>query len=544
MTKRRSFALVAVTVFLVTFAMRTIPLYWSPLPFNTDGIHHAALAREIVETGRFPIAKGYFHSDEYAFSSLLAGTSQITGISPFYIAQVLTATISAATALFVVVVTRGVGRRLGWSRANVRVAMTVAGLVVATEGVFLGRSVAVTSEGVGHLFVIMGVFVLAYALWTDRPSWFVLTAIIFLLFPLTHNLSTIIGFLSCLSLLTLYLGTSMNRPSVLGGCLVLGFGGYSILYYGVTGTVEARLTTAPGLFVAWVIVLVLLTLWLPTTNPRLQYGVPSAILVGSIILIVVNYFQPVFPGTASTEVVTMLFILPVAIIGFIGARGVPFLTRSGVEGYATLGMLLGTLALIGFALTAGLTPDYQGLATRGQTYVHLPWFVLAGVGVVAFGLTRDSDRLKAAVLVLVLVSAVVSAPLAFSGLRATSAQPLVTPSELEAATFVSMHAEGWTSDGHMTRLASKYYPEQIGSSGSQLGVQEWLRGSGTEPRCGVVARQSWTTVGVQLYPASPGHITPVAYERFNARRNVVYSVGGSEEIVYSVSKSGPTERCR
>ncbi|WP_231190008.1 sodium/phosphate symporter [Haladaptatus sp. DYF46] len=538
MTERRSYVLVAVAVLLVGFATRTIPLYWSPLPFNLDGFHFAALARDALKSGHLPVKRG-FQPDEYSFTVLLATTSRLTGVSPLYIAQFLTASVGAITCLFVVLVTRGVGRRLGWSVSNVRAAMTVAGLVVATEGIFLGRSAAVSSEGVGHVFVVMSVFAFAYALWTNRPSWFVLTGIIFVAFPLTHNLSTIIGFLTCVSLLTLYLGTSRSRSSVVAGVLIVGFCAYSVLYYAVTGMEATRISSAPGLFVAWIIVLVLLTRWLPTTNPRLQYGVPSVVLLGGAGLVVGNHFVPIFPGTASSEIITMLFILPIAAIGIVAARGVPIPIEGGVEGYATLAMLLGSLTLIGFALTGGLTVEYQALAVRGHTYVHLSFPILAGLGVVALGAKSDTDRLKTAVIVFVIVCSLVSAPLAFSGLRATSAQPLVTQPQLESAAFASTHADGWTSDGHMTRLSSRYYTERTGSNVSERGVYEWLRGSGAEPRCPVVARRSWTTVGVQLFPATPGHVTPAAYDRFTARRNVVYSVGGgSEQIVLSVPEAG------
>lgn len=537
MTDRRSFSLVAFTICLVAFATRTIPLYWSPLPFNLDGFHFAALVRETLKNGHILPSQRYFQPDEYVFTALLTITSQITGISPLYIAQSLTASIGAISCLFVILVTRGIGRRLGWSVSNVRVAMTVAGLVIATEGIFLGRSAAVSSEGLGHVFVIMSVFVFAYALWTNRPSWFIITGTIFLLFPLTHNLSTVIGFLSCVSLLALYLGTARSKSSVIAGVLVVGFCGYTVLYYGFMKLEVTRISSAPGLFIAWIIVLILLTRWLPTTNPRLQYGIPSVILLGGAGLVVGNYFVPIFPGTASSEVITMLFILPIAAIGIFAARGVPIPIKGGVEGYATLAILFGSLSLIGFALTGGLTVEYQALAVRGHTYVHLPFSILAGLGTVAFGMTRDTDRLKTVLIVLVVVCSVLSAPLAFSGLRATSAQPLVTQPELETVAFTAMYVDGWTSDGHMTRLASRYFPKRTGNNVSQRGVYEWLRGSGAEPNCPVVARQSWTTVGVQLFPASPGSVSNSQYDRLNYQQNVIYSVRSNKMLIYSTSNS-------
>ena len=60
MNNRRSFALVAAAVFLIAVAMRTIPLYWSPLAFNTDGFKFASLARETIRYGHIPTSMEYF----------------------------------------------------------------------------------------------------------------------------------------------------------------------------------------------------------------------------------------------------------------------------------------------------------------------------------------------------------------------------------------------------------------------------------------------------------------------------------------------------
>ncbi|MCO8255726.1 sodium/phosphate symporter [Haladaptatus sp. AB618] len=543
MSNRRSFVLVSVAVLLVALAVRLVPLYWSPLPFNLDGFHFAVLVRETLATGHVPLSHGGVQSDEYAFTTLFAITSRITGIPPLYIAQYLTASIGAISCLFVVVLTRRVGRRLRWPRSDVRTAAAVAGLVLATDGIFLGRSAAVSSEGMGHVFVIMGVFVFGYALWTNRPAWYVLTGSIFFILPLTHNLSTIVGVLSAISLLALFLKRSESGPNVAAGALIVGFGVYTGLYYTTAGLPDARVSSALGLFAAWIIVLVVLTLWLPSIDPRLQRGVPTLILFGGAGLVVGNYFLPIFPGTASTRELTMVFVLSIAAIGIVAARGTPLSIREGIDGYAVVAMLLASLSLIGFALTGGLTPEYQALAVRTQTFVHLPFAILAGLGTVAVGLRRRTDRLKVMLAVIVIVCSVISAPLAYSGLRATSAQPLVTKPEMETATFASTYADQWTGDGHMTRLASRYYPERTGNNVTQRGVYEWLRGSGAEPSCPVVSRRSWSSVGVQLFPGSPAHISATEYDRFNDRRNVVYSVSGRDPVVYSVSRGNTNGRC-
>ena len=344
MNNRRSFALVAVAVFLVAVAMRTIPLYWSPLAFNTDGFKFASLARETIRVGHIPTSMEYFNPDEYTFSALLAICSELTGISPLYVAQVLTASIGATTCLFVVVVTRRIGRQLRWPQLDVRIAAVVAGFVLATEGIFLGRSTAVTSEGVGHLFVILGLFVFARALWTSRRSWGVLFGVILVLFPLTHDLSTIIGAFAAASLLVVFVKyTGASRGSVMGAVLAA-FWVYVGVYYSVFELPDmSRISSAPGLFVAWIIVLVLLTAWLSEARPWFQREVPTVILFGGVTLIAVNSFTPIFPGTATTGGSTFAYVAPIALVGLIASRAIPTLVDAGIDGYAVLGLLLGVI---------------------------------------------------------------------------------------------------------------------------------------------------------------------------------------------------------
>lgn len=529
MRKGRSVGLVALAVVLVALATRTIPLYWSPLVFNTDGFKFAGLARETVRNGHIPASIASFNPDEYTFSALLAICSQLTGIAPLYVAQLLTASIGATACLFVVVVTRRIGARLRWSKFDVRIAAFVAGVVLATNGIFLGRSTAVTSEGLGHVFVILGVVAFARTLRTNRRSWMAVTGLVLVLLPLTHNLSTIIGGFAVVSLLALSLRSSADRRGLVMLLIVAGFWTYVSVYYTTFKLDElSRISSAPGLFVAWVIVLVLLTVWLSTASSRIQRDLPSVVLLGGAGLITANAVTPIFPGTATTGKLVFVYVLPVALVGLVAFRGIPRIVDVGFDGSAVFALLLGTLSIIGFALTGGLTVPYQDLAIRAQTFIHIPFAVLAGIGVILLVRRWDSRSIRAALVVVVLLCSVVSAPLAFSGLRATSAQPLVTQSEFETATFAATHTDQWTSDGHMTRIASKYYPGR--STPSQTGVYVWLHDDGEVPNCPVVAQRSWTTVGAQLFPASPETIDRRSYVSVSQRRNLVYTVSGDDPL--------------
>jgi hypothetical protein len=534
MKRRHSVGLVAVAIVLIALAMRTIPLYWSPLAFNTDGFRFAGLARETVQHGHLPSSPQSPKPDEYTFSALLAICSELTEIKPLYVAQLLTASIGATACLFAVVVTRRIGFRLEWSRFDVRVATFVAGMVLATNGIFLGRSTAVTSEGLGLVFVILAVVASAYTLQTNRRSWMIVMGLVFVLFPLTHSLSTIVGAFAIVSLLVLSLYSSADRRGLFLLLVVAGLWTYVSVYYTTFKLNElSRISSIPGLFAAWTIVLIFLTVWLSTARPRIQRDLPSVIILGGASLITVNSVTPIFPGTATTDSLVFAYVIPIAFIGFVAVQGIPQLDDAGLDGSAVFALLFGTLSIIGFALTGGLTVPYQDLAIRAQTFLHIPFAVLAGVGVALLSQRSNSRFIRATLVVLVLLCLVVSAPLAFSGLRATSAQPLVTQPEFETATFAATHTDQWTSDGHMTRIASKYYPRR--SIQSQTGVYVWLHGNGSVPNCPVVAQRSWTTVGAQLFPSSPETINRHSYSKMSLHRNLVYTSSGNDPLILTVS---------
>ncbi|WP_433630315.1 sodium/phosphate symporter [Halomicrococcus sp. NG-SE-24] len=539
---RRSPVLVSITVYSVALAMRTIPLFWSPLPFNVDGLHFARTANETLSRHHAPMFWKFLKPDEYVFTMLLATISRLTGISPLYISQTFIACIGATLCLFVVIITWRVGVQLGWSNSDIRIAALLAGGVLATEGIFLGRSTAVSSEGLGHLFVLMSVFVFAYALITARPAWILITGLCFLLFPLTHNLSTIIGAFSSFSLLTLCYRDSSTRANLFVGVLIVGLWVYAGIYYTATEINQvSRIFSAPGLFIAWIIALMLLTVWLSTTQPRLQRSIPLMMLFGGGALVIVNYFVPIFPGTATGEQLTLLFLLPIIVIGIVAFWGYPYITQTPGVGYAIAALLVGTLSLVGFALTAGLTVKHQGLAVRGHIFIHIAVAVLAGLGSVGLTRARGSHTFRMMLGVGIIICSFASAPLAFSGLHATSAQPLITQSEFETGTFAAKHVDQWTSDGHMTRISLRYYPTK--TNASEEGIYSWLHGNSSEPNCPIVSQHSWTTVGAQLFPASPEKISKKSYKNIYLKRNVVYSNSGNDPLVLSIPR-GEDTTCR
>ncbi|WP_266081677.1 sodium/phosphate symporter [Haladaptatus caseinilyticus] len=534
MTNRRPYVFIGITVFMVAVAMRTIPLYWSYLPFNLDGLQFAAPARYTLSHGHLPTSYGFFHPDKYTFSALLTICSQLTGISPLRIAQPAIAVIGSVPCLIAVWLTRRIGHQLQWNPVHTRIAAALAGLVLATEGVYLGRSAAVTSEGLGLVFVAILAIVFYRLLQTGRWPWIVLTALLIAIFPLTHNLSTMIGALVITALLAVSVRQSTGRVLVAGGLAVIAFWIYLSSYYSVMGMNElSRVSSVPGLFLAWIIVLFVAAVWIPSTSVRTQRSVPMFALFGGVGVLVANFFVPVFPGTASLHMSALLFSIPIICIGLLATHGLPYITvaRDGVIGLA---LLLGPLTLIGFGLTGRLTIEYQGLIVRGQIFLHLVAAILAALAVVSLSLRGDSSShvwngIRAGFVPLLLVAALMSAPLAFTGLHATSAQAVIAPSEYESTTFAANYVPNtWVSDGHLSRLALYYYPRQTNATYTPM--YQWAQGGGMPPTCTVVSQSSWTTLGVQLFPDSPKRISASKYQQWIAKQNMVYTTSGNDQI--------------
>ncbi|WP_049972785.1 hypothetical protein [Haladaptatus cibarius] len=532
MSDRRPLVVGALAVFAVAVAVRTLPLYWTPLPYNLDGFHFVALAQETIAQGHFP-ARSKLNPDEYAFTTFVAAASTMTGVRPIVIAQPLIAVIGAVPCLVVAAIARRFAERLGWTGAHVGRTAILAGLFLAVEGIYLGRSVAVTSEGLGLLFVVLLALAFHRTVHTARFGWAGFSILLVGLLPITHNLASMVGALVVTAIFVSFLFRPTARGGVLGGGILVGFWAYLGSYYAIAGLNEVgRLTALPGLFVAWGIVLVALLVWLPTTTPTIQRVVPSAILVGGALVFLANLFLPVFPGTASTEPLAVALTAPLLLVGFVAVWGLPYVT--GRESSVATALLFAPIVLVGFALSGNPTVEYQDIAARGQIYLHLSVAILAALAAVDIGFRRTSQssgyrRLRRAAVPLLLLCLVVSSPLAFAGLRATPAQPTVTPAELQTATFTSNHVPGqWASDGHIAILATNYY---TGTDARYTPIYEWLRGGTAPPNCPVVAQRSWTTVGAQLFPASPATVNATQYDRLVERRNVVYTVSSDDPLV-------------
>jgi hypothetical protein len=547
MAERRPYVVACLGIVAIAIAIRAVPLYWSPLPATLDGFGYAALARETIASAHYPIER--FRADNFVFTGLLTVTSLLVGVTPLGTAQPLIAVVGGTSTLTAVAIARRVGWGIDPSNRRVRSAAVLAGLTLAVDGLYLRRTGVPDEEALGLVLVPLVAIALHRVLRSGRVAWVAITGTLMLAFPLLHTFSTLLAGLTVLGLVAAHLLSSPSRRVMAVGIgLVGGFWAYYALYYelaarfGLTVPYVGRILSYPGLFAAWVIVLVVGVLWLTGTRSRAQTGVLLGVVGIWYLLLGANAVLPVFPGTISTPlpilVGALLFVVPVVV----ASRGLPVATLGSADSAVVLALLAAPVVQAYFSLTAALTPQFLGTVVRTQTFVHVPIFVLAALvtlryapsvaparGVSSLRGAVTSRRLVAGALV---VTTLLTAPLAFVHLDNAASPATTVESEFAAAAFATTHVDGtWSADDPLARIGSLYYPTRTATT--QAPVTSWLTG-GTAPSCPTLSQRSWTTTGAHLYPAPPATIGEARYEDWLAERHLVYTTAGDDPLSLSI----------
>jgi hypothetical protein len=551
MTDRRSYLLVGLAVFAVAAAMRVIPLYWSPLPHVLDGFAHAGLARRTLAAGQVPISSD-LRADLLVITSLTATASLVTGEAPLYVIQPMMSLAGATVPLVGMAFTRRLGADLGWPARKVRAAVLACGMLLAVQGLFLRHTSIPDPEPIGQLFAFLAALSL-HRLLVRREAgrWAVPLVVLLVLFPILHKFST---FNAALGLTALVGAELARRPSkrtaLLGGGVVGGFWALFVGYYefvertGILGVQYVdQVRGHPGLFVAWVVVMLVGVAWyqsISTRARRVLFFGPFGLL---FVLVGVNIVRPVFPGTIPSPPAVMVLVsflfVPVAFAGY----GLFALSRRHETASLVAALLAAPLVVIYFALTASLTPEFFATAIRGQAFLHVPAFVLVGLATAsvagrATGVTRRRS-VRAGLVAALAVSTLLTVPIAFVALDTLDYPGTTAESEFAAVGHASAHVEGrWTTDHGPMRVGRTTF----GANASMGPSRTWLRG-GPPPGCPMVSFSGWVTNGANFWPASPESTDRARYDATLAERNLVYTANGRESVTLSAPADGESRGC-
>lgn len=538
---RVRYAIAATLVFTVGVALRYAPRHWTPFPYNPDGFRFAAQAERAAASGH--LALDGIASHGYGFPVLLSHLQLITDIPSLSLAQPTIALVGTIPCLLAFSFGCRSARALGWSPTRRLTVGTLAGLVLAIEGVYLRRTAAVSYEVLGILLVFT--VALAFHRWLDtsRLRWAVVLGLGLLILPVTHHLSTMIAALTLTALFVVHVHRSPTPPVFVRALPVVGLFWlyFSVYYIQTRPPYFGNLATKPGLFVAWVVTMCGLALFFRRASTRARRLLFALPLLPGFVIMAVNTMIPVFPGSASTHPRLLIHVMPLVVLLGAAIWGTPVVFDEGRSGFVVLAALVGPLAFAWFGLTAGLSPAYRDIAIRAQTFFHLSVAVTAAVGIVELSRrVRPEYRLSArtALSSLLLVCVIVSMPFAFLGPPVLSYESTTTTGQFQSVTFTETHLDSsWTSDDHLTRISEEYY----NSNAAPGPTYEWLQGA-APPECSVLVQESWSTVGAQAYPADPILANASALEQYTTSRTVVYA-GGPAERYELVRPDGQPEGC-
>ncbi|MFC5973387.1 hypothetical protein ACFPYI_18815 [Halomarina salina] len=527
MSPRRRLDLVLVlAVIAVGVATRLLPLHFSPLPFNTDAFVFVRYSELILQNNHLAFSgPAAPYPDEYLFDMLLAMVSEVVGMSPLYLVQILIACLAIVPSLVAVAYARSLTADL--PRAHRRGAMALAGIGLSVEGLYLWRTATISSEVYGLSFIACIVLSLHRGLQTGSRRWLALTAILSALMPIVHNGSTFVVGLIGTVLTALAVGRQFTIRRALGGTIgVVGFWALAFGYYEVVELPNAAtISAAPGLFIAWTILIVGVARWLDRTSPRVQRGVPVTVFSLGVLVFTFNAFVPVFPGMPTTSIWLLIYTVPLVTLLVVAAVGIPWVTTKQSQGIAMVAVVIAPLAAIGFALTGGRTPEYQALLTRSTTFMHLGVVVIAAVALAILAHRRPTLGRMATVIVVIAI--LISAPFPFAGLGTIPFEAVTEPTEFETVMFATEHMNGtWASDDHFTHIGTKYR----GANVVDTPTSAWLRGDASQPACPTIGREIWTTRGAPAVP-KPLSLSTAAYEQWVMTGDIIYNGGGSESTV-------------
>ncbi|EMA22745.1 hypothetical protein [Haloarcula amylolytica] len=558
---RKGRLLLIVAVLAVAVAARLTTLHWTPLPSTLDGFGYVALARDTLETGAFPLTR--FRADNIVFTAVLTVVGALTGERPLYVAQPVVAVTGAASCLTAMALVKRLAQSSRWRHSRTTLAMGVVGMGLAVEGIYLRRTGQTDEEALAFLLLPLFAIAVHRLLTTERYGrrWGAVVVVLFAAFPLLHTFSSLIAALVLTGVLAAHLARiPSRRDAVTALVAVAGFWVYMWGYYRIAerSLLEVpyvdRVSAYPGLFLAWVVVLVATLVWFQQTSGRLQRVTIGGAVGLWFLTLGANAVQTVFPGTQTTPAGLLVLVAAFAVPVVFAVVGLPLASRDRrLIGPVVLALLLAPIVIVYFSLTASLTPEYYGTALRGQTFVHLPVFVLAGIGVasVAYRWSPSPDgglgtpkthshRLATVLTVIVVVAAVATMPIAFVNLDTLAFPTGATESQFAAATFTADHVdEQWASDHPFSRIVDLYYPGA--SNGTYQPTARWL-GGGTEPNCPTLSRASWGTTGAHLFPAASEKTTPAALAEWRYENDVVYDTRGLDSV-YLVRPGGNRTSC-
>jgi len=536
---RRGASIVLSVLILMSLAVciRLLPLQWSPLPYNIDGLSELRVTEDILSSGHLDFLPDSSHAQGYVkdmpvLGVLTAFLCSSLGLDPVPSSQLVVALLGAVTVSIVFLLSL----RLWPSRRTALVAATVLALV----GSFAFSTGCVWKESLG--FLLLAVMLLSYP---DRsqPRYRLLMTLPLALLVFTHHHATVVSFVILTFAVSLDLARAVRGHKVslvnhLDAVTVVSCWALAALYYSSVSLPYLDYLS-PGtdlyLYVAVASLLIVVAVSLSSRDrPVSRLPVELVVPVIGLIVLVANYYHPLFSGIPSPGI---MLVVPAAayllltVPAWTGSRLA--LSGQGPRTDLVLAMLLGPLSLILFGFVRGTDPTSHLIIYRTFDFLMPAFALLVGLGFAY--MVKGHVRLgmaAAASLVVILASTL---PIAYGSQELFGVENQTYWYEYDAVEWLSdKGVDGYTSD------------QRLGETGWRLFDIEYGRGLPYDLREGIalnassfyVVEESWTTTGAQEFPFGTVVLEDETLSAFEEEASVLY-VGGSVDGQLTLVRTVP-----
>jgi hypothetical protein len=525
-TKSRLLLIAIPTVIITAILARSLSLQWSPLPYNIDGLSELRITRDILSTHHLDFSSVPSTDENYVpdmplLALVIAFFTSALGIDPASNSQLMTALLGSISVSILYLVFRQ-----HWHTHRGAIASA---FVLALTGSFVFSSGCTWKESLGFVLVALALY--AYPLRQELPYRLLLTLSL-LLSPFTHHHVTIVLFVMVTFAVIMDIANRqkdqrrLTGQELTDGVTVISVWTVAVLYYWhVHLPYVDYLSPSTDLYLYLAVAsLILLTVVRmsfvnrPFTRLPIGLAVP---LIGAG-LMVLNYYNPVFPGLpgpASLVAVPFLAYLILVAPAWEGARIA--LPPRGQTSNLLMAMVFGPLSLIIFALLRSNDAMSQLIVYRTFDFLMPAFALLIGVGFAYMvkGRAKAIGMAAGASLVVICASTL---PIAYSSQELFGVENQTYWFEYDAVQWFSEHGVmSYTSDQRLSETGGRLFDLE-GKRGLPYDLREGLALNGSSF---FVLETDWNTSGAQEFPFG---VVVVDSDRIIAALNEssVFYVGG------------------
>ncbi|MFQ5552791.1 MAG: hypothetical protein ACE5EW_03645 [Thermoplasmata archaeon] len=518
----------------IATSIRLVQLLISSLPYNIDSFAQVAIAEQVLDTGQWsldPTSSNAVNLKVPLLPLLLASIASLTGFAPLDLAVPVAIGVSLVGILGLYA--------LVWRLTGHRITAWMAGLVLALLGPYIFNSGTLMKEA-------FGLALLPALLWLtwhrQDPRNRVMAAALLLVLPLIHHLSTLMAFgmISFVILLQNAQAYWEDRWSwrEAGKDVVFGPALFpvALAYYafvGMEGFTEVWKPDEVALFLAVALLMAAAGLllasnkrarpWFALSKARRRLSLldqKTVAIAGAFLLVLVNLYLPIFPGTVATSPLLLLGALAYLPLVFLAVIGLNLFRLSNKrEKVVPVVLLLAPLTVILYALLRGLDPLSHVILYRSVDFLDFGIALTVAVAVVSY-----RGRKRRVLVGVVVVALLATVPMAYASERVFQVQNTTYAYEWAALNHLSSTgAPAPYTDQRLASVMAWYFGVPAdGSLPLILDLNQPL------PRGVLLLEENWGSRGAQVFPFPFILIEEDRLEGLVADHHLVYHGGASD----------------